>query len=128
MLITQKHKYALRAIFELAKHRNGHTKLADIADAQAIPLRFLEVIMAQLKRKGLVVSKRGFYGGYALHGTYWHDKFGQPMSHGCVNLETDNAQTLFEWADPVLPPGQTQVTASTANQSVLQSQPKHLLQ
>ncbi len=66
MLITQKHKYALRAIFELAKHRNGHTKLADIADAQAIPRRFLEVIMAQLKRKGLVVSKRGFYGGYAL--------------------------------------------------------------
>ena len=66
MLITQKHKYALRAIFELAKHRNGHTKLADIADAQAIPLRFLEVIMAHLKRSGLVVSKRGFYGGYAL--------------------------------------------------------------
>jgi Rrf2 family protein len=67
MLITQKHKYALRAIFELAKrHPHGQTKLSEIAASQAIPLRFLEVIMAQLKRSGLVVSKRGCYGGYAL--------------------------------------------------------------
>jgi Rrf2 family protein len=67
MLITQKHKYALRAIFELAKHHGcGQVKLSDIAAAQAIPLRFLEVIMAQLKGSGLVASKRGYYGGYAL--------------------------------------------------------------
>ncbi len=67
MLITQKHKYALRAIFELAKRREGgQTKLSDIAEAQAIPLRFLEVIMAQLKGSGLVASKRGCYGGYSL--------------------------------------------------------------
>jgi Rrf2 family protein len=67
MLITQKHKYALRAIFELAKRRqSGPTKLSVIAEAQAIPLRFLEVIMPQLKNSGLVSSKRGCYGGYAL--------------------------------------------------------------
>lgn len=60
-----------------------------------------------------------FYGGYALHGTYWHDNFGQPMSHGCVNLETGNAQKLFEWADPVIPPGQTQVVASAGNPGTL---------
>jgi hypothetical protein len=60
-----------------------------------------------------------FYGGYALHGTYWHDNFGQPMSHGCVNLETGNAEKLFEWAEPALPPGQTQVTASVANPGTL---------
>ena len=68
MLITQKHKYALRAIFELAKHykRGGQVKLADIAEVQAIPLRFLEVIMAELKPSGLVASKRGYYGGYTL--------------------------------------------------------------
>lgn len=67
MLITQKHKYALRALFELAKRRqSGPTKLAVIAEAQAIPLRFLEVIMPQLKQSGLVSSKRGCYGGYAL--------------------------------------------------------------
>ena len=60
-----------------------------------------------------------FYGGYALHGTYWHNNFGRPMSHGCVNLETDNAQKLFEWADPVIPPGQTQVVASANNPGTL---------
>jgi hypothetical protein len=60
-----------------------------------------------------------FYAGYALHGTYWHDNFGQPMSHGCVNLETGNAKKLFEWADPVLSPGQTQVTATAANPGTL---------
>jgi Rrf2 family protein len=67
MLITQKHKYALRAIYELAKRfESGPVKLAHIADAQAIPLRFLEVIMAELKPSGLVASKRGYYGGYCL--------------------------------------------------------------
>ncbi len=67
MLITQKHKYVLRAVFELAKHyEQGPIKLADIASHQAIPLRFLEVIMAALKPSGLVTSKRGYYGGYSL--------------------------------------------------------------
>jgi lipoprotein-anchoring transpeptidase ErfK/SrfK len=39
-----------------------------------------------------------FYRGYGLHGTYWHNNFGQPMSHGCVNLPTPDAAWLFEWA------------------------------
>jgi lipoprotein-anchoring transpeptidase ErfK/SrfK len=39
-----------------------------------------------------------FYDGYGLHGTYWHHNFGHPMSHGCVNLRTDNAEWLFNWA------------------------------
>ena len=60
-----------------------------------------------------------FYGGYALHGTYWHNNFGQPMSHGCVNLETGNAQKLFEWAEPIIPPGQTQVVSSADNPGTL---------
>jgi hypothetical protein len=60
-----------------------------------------------------------FYAGYALHGTYWHENFGQPMSHGCVNLETGNAQQLFEWAGPVIPPGQSQVTATADNPGTL---------
>ena len=67
MLITQKHKYALRAMFELAKRQpGGQAKLAEIAAAQAIPQRFLEVIMAQLKGSGLVAAKRGPLGGYLL--------------------------------------------------------------
>lgn len=39
-----------------------------------------------------------FYLGYGLHGTYWHNNFGQPMSHGCVNLRTSDAEWLFNWA------------------------------
>lgn len=40
-----------------------------------------------------------FYAGYALHGTYWHENFGQPMSHGCVNLPTPEAEWFFNWAE-----------------------------
>ncbi len=40
-----------------------------------------------------------FYAGYALHGTYWHSNFGQPMSHGCVNLPTPEAEWFYNWAD-----------------------------
>jgi len=40
-----------------------------------------------------------FYKGYALHGTYWHNNFGRPMSHGCVNLPTPIAEQLYQWAD-----------------------------
>jgi lipoprotein-anchoring transpeptidase ErfK/SrfK len=60
-----------------------------------------------------------FYGGYAIHGTYWHENFGQPMSHGCVNLTTENAKQIFEWADPILPEGQTQVTSTADNPGTL---------
>ncbi len=39
-----------------------------------------------------------FYGGYGIHGTYWHSNFGHPMSHGCINMKTSEAKWLFEWA------------------------------
>lgn len=39
-----------------------------------------------------------FYKGYGLHGTYWHHNFGTPMSHGCVNLKTEDAAWLYQWA------------------------------
>ncbi len=39
-----------------------------------------------------------FYRGYGFHGTYWHNNFGHPMSHGCVNLPTSEARWLFSWA------------------------------
>jgi len=38
-----------------------------------------------------------FYRGYALHGAYWHNNFGHPMSHGCVNLPLDAAAWLYDW-------------------------------
>jgi len=40
-----------------------------------------------------------FYKGYGLHGVTWHGNFGHPMSHGCVNLPTEEAEWLFNWAD-----------------------------
>jgi lipoprotein-anchoring transpeptidase ErfK/SrfK len=40
-----------------------------------------------------------FYGLYALHGAYWHNNFGNPMSHGCVNLPLGEAEWLFNWAE-----------------------------
>lgn len=39
-----------------------------------------------------------FYQGYGLHGTYWHNNFGTPMSHGCVNLRDEDAQWLYNFA------------------------------
>ena len=38
--------------------------------------------------------------GHAFHGTYWHDNFGTPMSHGCVNMRTNEAKWLFRWTRP----------------------------
>lgn len=46
-----------------------------------------------------------FENGFALHGSYWHDVFGQPKSHGCVNLAPEDARRLFFWTEPALPPG-----------------------
>ncbi len=56
-----------------------------------------------------------FYKGYALHGAYWHNNFGHPMSHGCVNEPLASAAQIFEWAGPVLPSGQGSVRATAEN-------------
>jgi len=41
---------------------------------------------------------------YALHGAFWHDGFGRPRSHGCVNLAPEDARWIFRWSDPQLQP------------------------
>ncbi|MDX2052115.1 MAG: L,D-transpeptidase [Polyangiaceae bacterium] len=46
-----------------------------------------------------------FASGYALHGAYWHDVFGIPRSHGCVNLAPIDARYVFMWSDPPVPDG-----------------------
>lgn len=56
-----------------------------------------------------------FYKGYGIHGTYWHDNFGHPMSHGCVNLRTPDAEKLFYWADPSVEPSGWAVRPTPAN-------------
>ncbi|MEW6355122.1 MAG: Rrf2 family transcriptional regulator [Planctomycetota bacterium] len=67
MLVSQKCQYAIRAIFELAKRLDeGPAPIAEIAEAQAIPKRFLEVILNELRQAGFVESQRGSRGGYVL--------------------------------------------------------------
>jgi lipoprotein-anchoring transpeptidase ErfK/SrfK len=39
-----------------------------------------------------------FYDGYGIHGTYWHNNFGTPMSHGCVNLTIEDSAWMFDFA------------------------------
>lgn len=56
-----------------------------------------------------------FYQGYAIHGAYWHNNFGTPMSHGCVNSPLAEVAELFDWTGPVLPPGTNALRASVDN-------------
>ncbi|MFW6133346.1 MAG: RrF2 family transcriptional regulator, partial [Planctomycetota bacterium] len=67
MSLSQRCQYAVRALWELARrYGQGPVPVAEIAEAQAIPPRFLELILAQLKQPGWVASHRGIRGGYAL--------------------------------------------------------------
>lgn len=60
-----------------------------------------------------------FYRGYAIHGAYWHNRFGTPTSHGCVNLKLADAAWLFAWTGPRLPAGAASVYASAGNPGTL---------
>lgn len=60
-----------------------------------------------------------FHEGYGIHGTYWHDSFGQPITHGCVNLRPDDAKQLFEWTGPTVASGSMQATSSGYNPGTL---------
>ena len=67
MNISVKGEYALQALYDLASQRPGEPiKIADIAQRQKIPQKFLELILAGLKQGGFVESRRGAEGGYLL--------------------------------------------------------------
>ena len=67
MNISFKTEYALQAVFDLATQPPGEpVKIADIAQRQNIPQKFLELILASLKQAGFVESRRGAEGGYLL--------------------------------------------------------------
>jgi Rrf2 family protein len=69
MDVSQKCQYGLRAVLELSlRIGQGPVKTGDIAKAQAIPLKFLEAILVELKHGGFVESRRGVNGGYLLLG------------------------------------------------------------
>ncbi|MCP4376882.1 MAG: Rrf2 family transcriptional regulator [bacterium] len=69
MNVSQKCQYALRALFELAKRDTTRpTAIVQIAESQAIPRKFLELIFSELRQGGFVESRRGRGGGYVFRG------------------------------------------------------------
>jgi len=58
-----------------------------------------------------VVASRGF----SIHGTYWHENFGHPMSHGCVNMKTSEAAIIYNWSSPKVPDGKNTVKSTSEN-------------
>jgi lipoprotein-anchoring transpeptidase ErfK/SrfK len=44
--------------------------------------------------------------GISFHGTYWHNDFGKPRSHGCINLSPQAARWIYRWSDPAVPYGE----------------------
>jgi Rrf2 family iron-sulfur cluster assembly transcriptional regulator len=65
--LSNKGRYGVRALFDIAFHNDGGpTQIKDIAERELIPARFLEQILQELRRAGLVGAKRGPRGGYLL--------------------------------------------------------------
>ena len=65
-MLSQRGRYALKALINLARHPGGMNQVRLLAEEENIPRRFLEVIMADLRKAGLVESARGKAGGYRL--------------------------------------------------------------
>ncbi len=60
--------------------------------------------------------------GVALHGTYWHNDFGHPHSHGCINMRPEDARWIFRWTLPTVPPDQNLVFKPGTGTRVLVTQ------
>jgi Rrf2 family protein len=66
-MLSQKARYALRALFVLGAHESGEPiMIADIAEQANVPRKFLEQILLEMKKSGIVHSQRGKFGGYTL--------------------------------------------------------------
>ncbi|MEO5806181.1 Rrf2 family transcriptional regulator [Devosia sp.] len=79
-MISQKAKYALRALVSLARIGRGETMvIGEISREQAIPKKFLEQILLELKRAGIVASTRGRMGGYTLLKSPEHITYGEVL-------------------------------------------------
>lgn len=77
-MLSQKAKYALRALLLMAERPAGAMVLAgEIAERQQVPRKFLELILLELKKDGLLISQRGRNGGYRLARPAGEITFGQ---------------------------------------------------
>jgi hypothetical protein len=84
-----------------------------------IRAKLLAATMDNLEHMGVVpysyeeVPFTQYIGRVALHGAFWHDQFGIPRSHGCINLTLADAEWLFGFTKPVLPDGEKEISAKT---------------
>ena len=83
----------------------GEARVVDLAKRLGVTHVTVNRTIGRLQKAGFVTSQpyRAIFlteQGHAFHGTYWHDNFGTPMSHGCVNMRTEEAKFLFLWALP----------------------------
>jgi Rrf2 family protein len=77
-MLTKKAKYALKAALYLARRNSeGSVLIAEIATAEKIPKKFLESILLTMKNRGILVSRKGRGGGYALARPARHVSFGE---------------------------------------------------
>ena len=83
-----------------------------------VAAKLLAATMDNLQHTGVVpysyeeVPFTQYIGRVALHGAFWHDQFGTPRSHGCINLSLADAEWLFAFTKPALGEGETQVAAT----------------
>jgi len=90
--------------------RHGHTTPTRMA---RVISKYQATHMISTRREKYAVADvpwTMFYdGNYAVHTSYWHDGFGGPRSHGCINLAPRDARLLYLWSSPDVPPGWTAV-------------------
>jgi lipoprotein-anchoring transpeptidase ErfK/SrfK len=101
-----------------AKAKSGAAEKAKGASIEKEPLKRGDGVYGVTRRRGEgqfqlkdVPYIQYFESGYALHAAYWHDVFGTPRSHGCVNLAPVDAHRIFLWTDPPVPEGWHSVTS-----------------
>ena len=105
MKVSKRCQYALKAVLELAARNTGRpVKIHDIADAQGISARFLEVILNELKHGGFVQSRRGSEGGYMLAGNVADITIAQIVRYiqGPISIAPDGAGDVRFFGDEAL--------------------------
>ncbi|MBW2454302.1 MAG: L,D-transpeptidase [Deltaproteobacteria bacterium] len=108
--IYSKHISATMDSDEGSGRRLNQDKEAKPGDEDYVPQRG-DGVYGVTKRRGHGLFKlrdvpriQYFFKNYAIHGAYWHDVFGIPRSHGCINLAPVDALRVFKWTEPQVPP------------------------
>ncbi len=89
---------------ESTRMRGGSKELRTYYDLPKVPYTMF------FYNQNIVKSR-----GYGIHGAYWHNNFGHPMSHGCINMKPEEAGILYQWASPVVPEKKKSTSATKDN-------------